>query len=63
VVLAAGRAGLGWVESTTDVSAGPLFVLLAMALLQVGQYAHAAWAAAVVDERSAPIEAAGASPS
>ena len=47
-----------WSEGATDVNAGPLFVLLAVALLPIAQYGRAAEPA---DARSAPIEATGAS--
>ncbi len=49
-----------WSEGATDFNAGPLFVLLACALLPIAQYARAA-EPAPADARSAPVEATGAS--
>jgi hypothetical protein len=49
-----------WSEGATDVNAGPLFMLLAVALLPIAQYARAA-EPAPADARSAPLGATGAS--
>jgi hypothetical protein len=50
-----------WSEGATDFNAGPLFVLLACALLPIAQHARAVAPAAVADPRSTPIETTGAS--
>jgi hypothetical protein len=50
-----------WAESATDVNAGPLFVLLGIALLPIAQHARTSERAPLADARSAPIEATGAS--
>jgi hypothetical protein len=50
-----------WAGNATDVNAGPLFVLLAFALLPVAQRPLIAKPAAPADARSAPAEATGAS--
>jgi hypothetical protein len=50
-----------WSEGATDVNAGPLFVLLAVALLPIAQRARAAEQATTASTQSAPIEAARAS--
>jgi hypothetical protein len=49
-----------WVESATDVNAGPLFVLLAVALLPVAQHAPATARPRTTQARGAPVEAATA---
>jgi hypothetical protein len=50
-----------WIGNATDVNAGPLFVLLAVALLPVAQHARTAKPAAMTEPRSTPSEATGAS--
>jgi|HubBroStandDraft_2_1064218.scaffolds.fasta_scaffold04412_2 hypothetical protein len=49
-----------WAESATDVNAGPLFVLLALALSPLAQHRRASARVPLADARSAPIEATGA---
>jgi len=60
-VLGQSLGGPFWGGSSTDVNAGPLFVLLAVTLFPVAQHACAAKPAALADTRSSPIEATGAS--
>jgi hypothetical protein len=50
-----------WSEGATDFNAGPLFVLLAVALFPIAQDARATKAATSANARGTPIEAAGAS--
>jgi hypothetical protein len=50
-----------WVGNATDVNAGPLFVLLAVALFPIAQHARTAEPAAMTEPRSTPSEATGAS--
>ncbi len=50
-----------WIGNATDVNAGPLFVLLAVALLPIAQHARTAKPAAMIEPRSTPSEATGAS--
>jgi hypothetical protein len=50
-----------WAESATDVNAGPLFVLLAFALMPIIQHRRDAQPAPNADARTAPAEATGAS--
>jgi hypothetical protein len=50
-----------WAESATDFNAGPLFVLLAVALLPLAQRVRAAERSMATEARSAPVEANGAS--
>ena len=45
-----------WTEGATDFNAGPLFVLLAVALFPVAQVARATESAARAEERAAPIQ-------
>ncbi len=49
-----------WVGNATDVNAGPLFVLLAVALFPIAQRPPAAQPATTTDTPGNPIEAAGA---
>jgi hypothetical protein len=49
-----------WVGSATDVNGGPLFVLLAVALLPIAQQARKAEPVALTKRRSTPSEATGA---
>lgn len=49
-----------WAEGATDFNAGPLFVLLAFALMPIAQHTRAAQPAPDADARAAPSEAAHA---
>jgi hypothetical protein len=49
-----------WAEGATDFNAGPLFVLLAFALMPIAQHTRAAQPSPDTDARSAPTEATGA---